>query len=188
MTSCSRDASKFSSARHMNERGLLMQSGRMVTRRGWTRGPDGVKQLSSSDALGVVGTSSLDALPDVEEEAERAGEPGASSPNMRSASSIENVYEESVTRGDGFEGRDGTSTDSNGRVGVGEGGGEISYSFSESSGIICSGGGLEMEGFLVTVRGERLREVRVVIELMIGRVEARSKCYWEGVMSDVASI
>jgi len=66
-----------------------------------------------------------------------------------------------VTRGDGFENRDGTRTDNDGRVGVGEGGGEISNSFSESSGIICSGGGLEVEGFLVRVRGERLREVRV---------------------------
>lgn len=63
----------------------------MVTRRGWTSGPDGVKQLSSSDALGVVGISSLEALPDVEDEAERAGEPGASSLNKRSASSIEKV-------------------------------------------------------------------------------------------------
>lgn len=80
--------SRSSSARDMNERGLLMQSGRIVTQRGFIRGLGNFRLPSSSDAPGVVGTSSLDAL---DEEAERVGEPGDSSRNMRKASSIENV-------------------------------------------------------------------------------------------------
>lgn len=57
----------------------------MVRRRGLIRGVGNVRPPSSSDAPGVVGTSSLDS------EAERVGEPGDSSRNMRRASSIENV-------------------------------------------------------------------------------------------------
>lgn len=46
---------------------------------------------SSSEVRGVVGTPSLDAPSEVEEEAERAGERGVSAPNMSNASSTENV-------------------------------------------------------------------------------------------------
>lgn len=46
---------------------------------------------SSSEFPGVVGTPSLEAQPEVEEEAEREGERGASLPDMSSASSIEKV-------------------------------------------------------------------------------------------------
>ena len=90
VTSCSTDASRSSSARHMKECGLLIHNGRMVRRCGWRHALDRVEQHSSSDAPGV-GTSSLETLLDVEEEAESVGEPGASSLIMRSASSIEKV-------------------------------------------------------------------------------------------------
>lgn len=53
---------------------------------------------SSSEIPGVAGTSSLEAPSVVEEEAERAGERGASSPSMSSASSIEKEKAERVIR------------------------------------------------------------------------------------------
>lgn len=62
----------------------------MVRRRGLIRGVGNVRPPSSSDAPGVVGTSSLDSEA-LDSEAERVGEPGDSSRNMRRASSIENV-------------------------------------------------------------------------------------------------
>ena len=95
---------------------------------------------SSSEVPGVVGAPSLEA-PSVEDEAESAGERGASSPNMSSASSIEKVYAERVIR----EGSNCSCCEGNwvGRAVVGEWAGDISMtsSFSGTSGMIWSGGG-----------------------------------------------
>lgn len=126
------------------DRVLVMQSGRMLTRLGLRRGVGrGRSAKSSSDALGVAGISEL--LSSEEEDAERAGERGASL-SISKASSMENVNAERVTRGEGE-----------------------SKSFSEHSGIIwriveCEQDGgqpaSDIEFFLVRVRELRFNDAR----------------------------
>lgn len=138
------------------ERVLVMHSGRMLMRLGLRRGVGRGRSVksSSSDVPGVAGISEL--LSSVEEDAERAGERGASL-SISKASSMENVNAERVTRGEGF--------------------GCDSKSFSEHSGIIwrvveCEqdGGGQpasDIEFFLVRVRELRCNDARAKSVFML---------------------
>lgn len=129
-----------------------MHSGRILTRLGLRRGVGRGRSAksSSSDVPGVEGISKCPSS--VEEDAERAGERGASL-SMSNASSMEKVNAERVTRGD------------------------ESKSFSEHSGIICKideceqdGGGQpasDIEFFLVRVRELRFNDARVKSVFML---------------------